>query len=51
VPPKTEEEENNETKKITEVDPLVKNPLEEIMEETKMTDAQNAILATVNKEE
>jgi hypothetical protein len=31
------------------MDPEVKNPLEEIMEETKLTAAQNAILAQVKE--
>lgn len=48
-PPKTEEEENNENKKISQVDPDVKNPLEEILEETKLTEAQNAILKEIKE--
>jgi nuclear GTP-binding protein len=49
-PPKTEEEEADEDKKIAQVDPEVKNPLEEILEETKMTDAQNLILSSIKKD-
>lgn len=47
-PPKTEEEENNETKKITQVDQTIRNPLIDIAEETEMTAAQNAIMKELN---
>ena len=36
-PPRTEEEEAYETKKITEIDPAVKNPFDEIEEQIKLT--------------
>ena len=38
-PPRTEEEEQLEDEKITEIDPNVKNPIVEIAEQTNLTDA------------
>lgn len=39
MPPKNEEEEEQETKKMTEVDPEVKNPIEEAAETAELNDA------------
>ena len=44
-PPQNEEAENLENQKILEVDAAVKNPIEQIEEESKLTDAQNQMLA------
>lgn len=42
--PKTEEEQQLEDERINKVDPAVANPIEEVAEAAKLTDAQSSIL-------
>ena len=46
-PPKNEEEEEREEKKVSQIDPKIKNPLDEAEENVKLNDAQNEILEQI----
>lgn len=48
-PPKDEVEEQEEDKKINIADPDVVNPIEQVEGETKLTEAQSAIMGLIGQ--